>query len=70
MFCMMIFFPISSGMFMSASEDNTGILDQIDTKIAKATMIPKTHGEVVWFEKRHFFCSPYLVYLYNEITSE
>lgn len=47
MFCMMIFFPISSGMFMSASEDNTGILDQIDTKIAKATMIPKTHGEVV-----------------------
>ncbi|KAK6151178.1 hypothetical protein DH2020_016110 [Rehmannia glutinosa] len=35
----------SSGMFISASEDKTGILDQIDAKIAKATMIPKSHGE-------------------------
>ncbi|KAL0377865.1 UNVERIFIED_CONTAM: putative prolyl 4-hydroxylase 9 [Sesamum radiatum] len=35
----------SSGMFISASEDKTGILDQIESKIAKATMLPKTHGE-------------------------
>ncbi|KAL8044584.1 hypothetical protein ABFX02_08G054900 [Erythranthe guttata] len=35
----------SSGMFISASEDSTGLLDQIDAKIAKATMIPKNHGE-------------------------
>ncbi|MCD9560000.1 putative prolyl 4-hydroxylase 9 [Datura stramonium] len=35
----------SSGVFISASEDKTGILDIIEEKIAKATMIPKTHGE-------------------------
>ncbi|GFQ04571.1 probable prolyl 4-hydroxylase 9 [Phtheirospermum japonicum] len=35
----------SSGMFISASEDKTGLLAQIDAKIAKATMIPRTHGE-------------------------
>ncbi|XP_059282524.1 probable prolyl 4-hydroxylase 9 isoform X3 [Lycium ferocissimum] len=35
----------SSGTFISASEDKTGILDRIEEKIAKATMIPKTHGE-------------------------
>ncbi|CAM8956894.1 unnamed protein product [Rhodiola kirilowii] len=35
----------SSGMFISASEDKTGILDLIESKIARATMIPKTHGE-------------------------
>ncbi|XP_009783364.1 probable prolyl 4-hydroxylase 9 [Nicotiana sylvestris] len=35
----------SSGTFISASEDKTGILDLIEEKIAKATMIPKTHGE-------------------------
>lgn len=36
----------SSGVFMSASEDETGILDSIEEKIAKATKIPRTHGEV------------------------
>ncbi|KAF3647842.1 putative prolyl 4-hydroxylase 9 [Capsicum annuum] len=36
----------SSGMFISASEDKTGILHLIEEKIAKATMIPSTHGEV------------------------
>ncbi|KAL3346377.1 hypothetical protein AABB24_025027 [Solanum stoloniferum] len=36
----------SSGMFISASEDKTGILDLIEEKIAKATMIPRTHGEL------------------------
>ncbi|CAN4079748.1 unnamed protein product [Withania somnifera] len=35
----------SSGMFISASEDKTGILDLIEEKIAKAIMIPRTHGE-------------------------
>ncbi|KAL3378347.1 hypothetical protein AABB24_004321 [Solanum stoloniferum] len=35
----------SSGMFISASEDKTGILDLIEEKIAMATMIPRTHGE-------------------------
>ncbi|KAG5061235.1 hypothetical protein JHK87_002264 [Glycine soja] len=33
------------GIFMSASEDETGILDSIEEKIAKATKIPRTHGE-------------------------
>ncbi|KAK6923116.1 Prolyl 4-hydroxylase alpha subunit, Fe(2+) 2OG dioxygenase domain [Dillenia turbinata] len=35
----------SSGMFISASEDKTGILDLIEQKIAKVTMIPRNHGE-------------------------
>ncbi|WCJ31359.1 2-oxoglutarate (2OG) and Fe(II)-dependent oxygenase superfamily protein [Euphorbia peplus] len=35
----------SSGMFVSASEDESGILDAIEEKIAKVTMIPRTHGE-------------------------
>ncbi|KAL2499610.1 putative prolyl 4-hydroxylase 9 [Abeliophyllum distichum] len=32
-------------MFISASEDKSGLLEQIEAKIAKATMIPRTHGE-------------------------
>ncbi|CAH9108683.1 unnamed protein product [Cuscuta epithymum] len=35
----------SSGMFISASEDKTGTLDLIEEKIARATMIPRSHGE-------------------------
>nr|QSV12667.1 prolyl 4-hydroxylase 9 [Nicotiana benthamiana] len=35
----------SSGMFISSSEDKTGILDLIEEKIARAAMIPRTHGE-------------------------
>ncbi|XP_074301655.1 putative prolyl 4-hydroxylase 9 [Silene latifolia] len=35
----------SSGMFISADEDKTGILDFIDEKIARATMIPRANGE-------------------------
>ncbi|GMN34425.1 hypothetical protein TIFTF001_004675 [Ficus carica] len=35
----------SSGVFISASEDKTGVLDVIEEKIARATMIPRTHGE-------------------------
>lgn len=36
----------SSGTFISASEDKTGILGVIEQKIARATMLPTTHGEV------------------------
>ncbi|XP_047262329.1 probable prolyl 4-hydroxylase 9 isoform X7 [Capsicum annuum] len=35
----------TNGIRTSASEDKTGVLDLIEEKIAKATMIPKTHGE-------------------------
>ncbi|KAL8151767.1 hypothetical protein V2J09_021575 [Rumex salicifolius] len=35
----------SSGMFLSASEDKTGVLDAIEEKIARATMIPRNYGE-------------------------
>ncbi|XP_050363905.1 probable prolyl 4-hydroxylase 9 isoform X2 [Argentina anserina] len=35
----------SSGTFISASEDETGILDIIEQKIARATMLPRDHGE-------------------------
>ncbi|KAH9695233.1 hypothetical protein WN944_028677 [Citrus x changshan-huyou] len=35
----------SSGTFISASEDKTGILELIEHKIARATMLPQTHGE-------------------------
>ncbi|XP_048337207.2 probable prolyl 4-hydroxylase 9 isoform X2 [Ziziphus jujuba] len=35
----------SSGTFISASEDDAGILDAIEQKISKVTMIPRTHGE-------------------------
>lgn len=37
----------SSGVFVSASEDKSGTLDVIEEKIARATMIPRTHGEVI-----------------------
>ncbi|RZC11872.1 putative prolyl 4-hydroxylase 9 isoform F [Glycine soja] len=35
----------SSGVFVSASEDKTGTLAVIEEKIARATMIPRSHGE-------------------------
>ncbi|KAI3950027.1 hypothetical protein MKW92_013786 [Papaver armeniacum] len=35
----------SSGTFISASEDPSGTLGHIEEKIAKATMIPRSHGE-------------------------
>ncbi|GKE33026.1 hypothetical protein Tco_1452348, partial [Tanacetum coccineum] len=34
-----------SSMFVSSSEDKTWILDQIEKKIERATMIPRGHGE-------------------------
>lgn len=36
----------SSGTFISASEDDSGVLDIIEEKIARATMLPRAHGEV------------------------
>lgn len=46
-------------MFVSASEDKTRTLDVIEEKIARATMIPRSHGEVTsllrfLFAERHF----------------
>ncbi|TQE12175.1 hypothetical protein C1H46_002245 [Malus baccata] len=35
----------SSGVFLSASDDKSGTLDVIEEKIARATMVPRTHGE-------------------------
>ncbi|XP_008807415.1 probable prolyl 4-hydroxylase 9 [Phoenix dactylifera] len=35
----------SSGTFISASEDSTGILDQIEQKISRVTMIPRENME-------------------------
>ncbi|KAL6209945.1 hypothetical protein ACLB2K_020884 [Fragaria x ananassa] len=39
----------SSGTFISASEDETGVLDIIEQKIARATMFPTDHGEFASF---------------------
>ncbi|KFK22049.1 hypothetical protein AALP_AAs48859U000100 [Arabis alpina] len=36
----------SSGTFLSASEESTGAPDFVEKKIARATMIPRSHGEV------------------------
>jgi len=36
----------SYGVFMSASEDETGTLYAVEEKIARATKIPRIHGEV------------------------
>lgn len=41
--------PNSSGTFLSASEDPTGTLAEVEKKIARATMIPRKHGEVLAF---------------------
>lgn len=45
--CLPLPFSNSSGMFISASEDETGVLDAIEEKIARATMLPRAHGEVL-----------------------
>lgn len=36
----------STGAFLSASEDSTGTLEQIEKKIARVTMLPIENGEV------------------------
>lgn len=43
---LLMFFSSSSGIFISASEDKTGILGFVEEKIARVTMLPRTHGEV------------------------
>lgn len=50
--------PNSSGTFLSANEDPTRTLAEIEKKIARATMIPRNHGEVL-----HDICNciPYFV---------
>ncbi|KAG6406642.1 hypothetical protein SASPL_134248 [Salvia splendens] len=35
----------SSGAFLSASEDSTGTLEFVEEKIARATILPRSHGE-------------------------
>lgn len=35
-------------MFLSASQDKSGTLDVIEEKISRATMLPRTHGEVLF----------------------
>lgn len=35
-------------MFLSASQDKSGTLDVIEEKIARATMLPRTNGEVLF----------------------
>lgn len=39
----------SSGTFIKASDDTTGILDTIEEKIAQFTMLPRQNGEVTIF---------------------
>jgi hypothetical protein len=39
--------PNSSGTFLSANEDPTETLAEIEKKIARATMLPRNHGEVL-----------------------
>lgn len=35
----------SSGTFISANEDSSGVLEFVERKIARATMLPRSHGE-------------------------
>lgn len=60
----------SSGTFLSASHDKTGTLAWVEERMAKATMIPRAHGEVHsfdlhtcdWRSSRFFFlrCSVFV----------
>lgn len=43
----------SSGTFISASDDTTGILDTIEEKIAQVTMLPRQNGEVILFSMKN-----------------
>lgn len=51
----------SSGTFVSASEDETGVMDLIEQKIARATMIPRTHGEVCFIVKLPIFNNVFFI---------
>lgn len=55
-----VWFCNSSGTFISASEDSTGTLDQIEQKIAKVTAIPREQGEVISSE----YC---IMYFFDEL---
>lgn len=46
--CYLTFLDNSSGTFISASEDKTGVLKFIEKKIASVTMVPRSHGEVCY----------------------
>jgi hypothetical protein len=50
--------PNSSGTFLGANEDSTRTLAEIEKKIARATVLPRNHGEVL-----HNICNyiPYFV---------
>ncbi|KAI0525087.1 hypothetical protein KFK09_004477 [Dendrobium nobile] len=38
----------STGAFISKSDDSSGTLNELEEKIARVTMIPKSQGEVVY----------------------
>uniref|UniRef100_A0A251U1A6 Uncharacterized protein n=1 Tax=Helianthus annuus TaxID=4232 RepID=A0A251U1A6_HELAN len=59
----------SLDMFISASEDKTGILDQIEKKIERATVIPRSHGEDVRIIFLFLFTSRYVDYSYDSSTT-
>ena len=46
-----IFFSFfSSGTFLSAKQDKTGTLAWVEEKMARATMVPVSHGEVFTYQ--------------------
>lgn len=55
--------PNSSGTFLSANEDPTETLAEIEKKIARATMLPRNHGEVL------HNISSYIPYLWFNCSS-
>jgi len=60
----------SSGTFVSASEDETGVLDLIEKKIARATMLPQTHGEVCFVIKLLFVQLPQLAMVLSTLNHD
>ena len=40
----------SSGTFLSAKQDKTGTLAWVEEKMARATMVPVSHGEVFTYQ--------------------
>jgi hypothetical protein len=53
----------SSGTFLSANEDLTGTLAEVEKKIARATMIPRNHGEVLLHQA--CYCILYWIFLFS-----
>lgn len=55
-------------MFLSASDDKSGTLDAIEEKIARATMLPRTYGEVLFsVQLRAYYHHPHHISLYKII---